>query len=116
MIDSNLRDTWIAGAAKPGLASAIDSDRIVAAVRAANSQADAIVVYLHWGEEGNNCPTSSMRELASRLSAAGADAIVGTHAHTLVGDGWLGKTTCRMGWATSSGTPPARTPTAASPA
>ncbi|HEX6755140.1 MAG TPA: CapA family protein [Mycobacteriales bacterium] len=92
---SQIRDrtlaAWTAGAASPGIASAY-SDRLVAAVRAARRQAEIVVVYVHWGVEGDSCPTAEMRTLAAALSAAGADAVVGTHAHLLLGGGYLDRT------------------------
>ena len=90
---SQIRDrtltAWSAGAASAGIASAYD-DRLVAAVRAARARAEIVVVYLHWGVEGQGCPSGDQRALAARLAAAGADAVVGTHAHLLLGAGWLG--------------------------
>jgi len=50
------------------------------------------VVYLHWGVEGQSCPSAEQRALAGRLAAAGADAVVGTHSHLLLGSGFLGRT------------------------
>ncbi len=92
---SQVRDrtlsAWTAGPDGPGIASAY-SDRLVAAVRAARGRADVVVVYLHWGVEGRSCPTAEMRTLAADLAGAGADAVVGTHAHLLLGAGWLGRT------------------------
>jgi poly-gamma-glutamate synthesis protein (capsule biosynthesis protein) len=82
---------WTAGPSSPGIASA-DSDRLVAAVRDARQRADIVVVYLHWGTEGRECPNAAQRSLAGRLAAAGADAVVGTHAHLLLGAGWLHST------------------------
>jgi poly-gamma-glutamate capsule biosynthesis protein CapA/YwtB (metallophosphatase superfamily) len=66
--------------------------RAVATVKAARGQADVVVVYLHWGQEYNQCPTVAMRSLARQLADAGATMVIGTNAHVLVGDGWLGKT------------------------
>ena len=71
----------------PGVASAY-SDRLVAAVRAAKKQADAVIVYLHWGTEYVHCPNEDQYSIADKLSAAGASAVVGTHAHGLQGAGW----------------------------
>jgi poly-gamma-glutamate synthesis protein (capsule biosynthesis protein) len=92
---SQIRDrtlaAWSAGASSPGIASAYD-DRLVAAVRAARHRAEVVVVYLHWGVEGQGCPSGDQRAVAARLAAAGADAVVGTHAHLLLGAGWLGPT------------------------
>jgi poly-gamma-glutamate capsule biosynthesis protein CapA/YwtB (metallophosphatase superfamily) len=92
---SQIRDhtlaAWSATDTGPGIASAYD-DRLVAAVRAAREQAEIVVVYLHWGVEGQGCPSGEQRTLAARLAAAGADAVVGTHAHQLIGAGYLGRT------------------------
>jgi poly-gamma-glutamate capsule biosynthesis protein CapA/YwtB (metallophosphatase superfamily) len=82
---------WRADDGSPGIASAY-SDRLVAAVRDARQQAEVVVVYVHWGEEGRSCPLGVQRDLAARLAGAGADAVVGTHAHLLLGGGWLGPT------------------------
>jgi poly-gamma-glutamate synthesis protein (capsule biosynthesis protein) len=71
---------------------AVDVTRSAAAVRAARAVADVVVVYAHWGQEGNNCPTAEMKTFASRMSEAGATVVLGTHSHLLLGDGWMGKT------------------------
>jgi poly-gamma-glutamate synthesis protein (capsule biosynthesis protein) len=92
-----LWESWRAGDGRPGLAYAMDSDRALAAVRAARSAADVVVVYLHWGQEGNQCPLPEMTTLARRLAEAGADLVVGTHAHLLLGGGWLGRTYVQYG-------------------
>jgi poly-gamma-glutamate synthesis protein (capsule biosynthesis protein) len=75
----------------PGIASAF-SPRLIAAVRAAHQRAQVVVVYLHWGQEGYACPLGVQRQLAAILARNGADVIVGTHAHLLLGGGWLGST------------------------
>ena len=49
-------------------------------------------MYLHWGAEGRGCPTAGQRELARSLADAGADVVVGAHAHVLLGAGMLGDT------------------------
>ena len=92
---SQIRDrtlaAWSATDTGPGIASAYD-DRLVAAVKAARTRAEIVVVYLHWGIEGQGCPSGEQRTLAARLAAAGADAVIGAHAHLLLGAGWLGST------------------------
>ncbi len=82
---------WEADPDSPGLAAAhSDAGRaLVAAVRAAAAVDHVVVVYLHWGVEFQGCPTPRQRSLARRLAAAGADVIVGTHTHVLLGSGWL---------------------------
>jgi poly-gamma-glutamate synthesis protein (capsule biosynthesis protein) len=72
----------------PGVASAYNDQRLVAAVRAAKKRADAVIVYLHWGTEYVHCPNGDQYSLADKLAAAGATAVVGTHAHGLLGAGW----------------------------
>ncbi|MER7668372.1 CapA family protein [Kitasatospora sp. NPDC096128] len=83
---------WRAGANKPGIASALDVPALVSAVQAAKQQAPVVLVYLHWGEEGKACPTGAQTAVAKKLAAVGASAVVGTHAHTMVGSGMLGNT------------------------
>jgi poly-gamma-glutamate synthesis protein (capsule biosynthesis protein) len=90
VLDNNLAATWTAGPDKPGLASARDVPRLLDAVRAARATADTVVVYLHWGKELATCPTSSQRTIAQRLVDAGADIVVGSHAHVQLGAGRLG--------------------------
>ena len=63
---------------------------LVAAVEAARKTADTVVVYLHWGTELDACPNPLQEPLAQVLVQAGADIVVGTHAHVLLGGGYLG--------------------------
>ena len=59
------------------------ADRACLAVRAARSQADVVVVSVHWGTEDQHDPTPRQRQVASRLFEAGADLILGHHPHVL---------------------------------
>lgn len=81
---------WPAGRTSPGVASARDPDRLVRAVRRAAKVDDVVVVYLHYGTERVACPTGEQREIAAELTEAGADVVVGAHAHVLLGAGWRG--------------------------
>jgi hypothetical protein len=83
---------WDVGPGDPGLAAARDDTRLLAAVRAANAYSDVVAVYLHWGAENQRCPTARQRKLAQKLADAGADVVVGTHAHVLLGAGMLDDT------------------------
>lgn len=87
-----LESTWAATDRRAGVAMASDLARATAAVRAARSAADLVIVFNHWGREGVACPLPEEKTFAARLAAAGADVIIGAHAHTLQGSGWLGKT------------------------
>ena len=91
VLDDHLISSWSAGPGKPGLASAKDVPRLVQEVRRARRSADTVVVYLHWGVELEGCPTPDQRGLARQLVAAGADIVVGGHAHRLQGGGRMGK-------------------------
>ena len=90
MIDSDLQTAWTATATQPGLASAYDVGELVAEVEAARKWADTVIVYLHWGTELDACPNPLQEPLADVLVKAGADIVVGTHAHVLLGGGYLG--------------------------
>lgn len=89
---SELADTWQATEKRPGIAHFAHGDLITDAVAEANASADVVVVIPHWGTEGQQCPDAQQKKWAQRLSEAGADAIVGTHAHLLQGMGWQGST------------------------
>ena len=82
---------WAATADSPGTADAVDPRRLLRAVAAADDSADVVVVYLHWGVQGTGCPTEGQRDLARDLVGAGADVVVGSHAHQLQSDGRLGR-------------------------
>jgi len=75
----------------PGVAGNLASnERLVAAVKDAVARYDVVVVFLHWGTDYENCPDGRQFATANALEAAGADVIVGGHAHRVQGSGWLG--------------------------
>jgi Bacterial capsule synthesis protein PGA_cap len=90
LIDSNLVSSWTATPSQPGVASAIDPTALVRAVQQVRRSADTIVVYLHWGTETQACPNPQQEPLAEQLVKAGADVVIGTDAHVLLGGGYLG--------------------------
>jgi poly-gamma-glutamate synthesis protein (capsule biosynthesis protein) len=89
---AELASSWVATDTGPGEAHAINLSRTLAAVRAAKRQARIVVVFMHWGTEGQACPDANQLALAPKLAAAGATIIVGAHPHVLQGSGWLGHT------------------------
>jgi poly-gamma-glutamate synthesis protein (capsule biosynthesis protein) len=89
---AELASSWVATPTRPGEANAIDLGRTLAAVRAAKRLAPTVIVFMHWGTEGEACPDPNQLILARKLAAAGASIIVGAHAHMLQGSGWLGHT------------------------
>ena len=89
---AELASSWVATRTRPGEANAISLHRTLAAVRAARKLAGVVIVFMHWGTEGQACPDAEQLSLAPRLAAAGASIIIGAHAHVLQGSGWLGRT------------------------
>lgn len=76
-----------AGSSSPGIANAF-SPELITAVRAAKAAGYVVIVYIHWGTEYVTCPNADQQALAASLAAAGATAVIGTHAHVLQGAGW----------------------------
>jgi hypothetical protein len=89
-IAANLTSTWTATSSQGGVASALDPTELVRAVQAARRTADTVVVYLNWGTETVACPDPQQEPLTQQLVNAGADIVVGTGAHVLLGAGYLG--------------------------
>ncbi|WP_307874444.1 CapA family protein [Frankia nepalensis] len=88
VLDDELAAAWTAGPGKPGLASAKDMTKLLSAVRAARADSDTVVVFLHWGVERRACPGTDQSGIVPALVDAGADIVVGSHAHLLQGGGW----------------------------
>jgi poly-gamma-glutamate capsule biosynthesis protein CapA/YwtB (metallophosphatase superfamily) len=84
--------SWTATDTQAGVASTkYDAQaRMVAAIQAARPEVDTVVVFLHWGVERMGCPSPRQEQLARALVDAGADIVVGSHAHWLQGAGRLG--------------------------
>ncbi|MEU4513578.1 CapA family protein [Nonomuraea wenchangensis] len=90
VLDSEFIQAWTATADKGGLASAKDEAALLRAVRQARKNSDTVIVHLHWGTEMQKCPNEAQLSLAPKLVKAGADVVVGGHAHILLGSGYLG--------------------------
>ncbi len=86
-LEPALVSSWTAADTRPGLAFTIDPTRLLAGVRAARQEVDTLVVFLHWGIEQTHCASPEQHSLALALVAAGADIIVGSHAHRVFGAG-----------------------------
>jgi poly-gamma-glutamate capsule biosynthesis protein CapA/YwtB (metallophosphatase superfamily) len=89
---AELAPSWVATRTRPGEANAINLTQTLAAVRAARRLAPIVIVFMHWGTEGQACPDPNQLALAPKLAAAGASIIIGAHAHVLQASGWLGHT------------------------
>jgi poly-gamma-glutamate synthesis protein (capsule biosynthesis protein) len=89
---AELAPSWVATRTRSGEANAINVGETLAAVRAAKRIAPIVIVFMHWGTEGQACPDANQLALAPKLAAAGASIIIGAHAHILQASGWLGHT------------------------
>ena len=76
---------WNAGNNKSGLATTYDPSRILAEIRKARAQADIVLCYIHWGEEGKTLPVDYQKNLAHAYIDNGADIVIGSHPHVLQG-------------------------------
>ena len=85
---AELASSWVGTPSRPGEANAIDLPGTLAAVRAARRLAPVVIVFMHWGTEGQACPDQAQLALAPELAAAGASIIIRAHAHMLQGSGW----------------------------
>jgi hypothetical protein len=89
-LEPDLIPAWSATDTQPGVAFSIDRTRLVDGVRAVRPDVDTLVVFLHWGTEETSCASSEQQDLAATLLAAGADIVVGSHAHRVFGAGHVG--------------------------
>jgi poly-gamma-glutamate capsule biosynthesis protein CapA/YwtB (metallophosphatase superfamily) len=76
---------WFAGKNQPGIASAYQEDKVLAAIEKEKPDADFLFVYIHWGVEKNTIPEEWQRRLARDMIDTGADGVIGSHPHVLQG-------------------------------
>jgi poly-gamma-glutamate capsule biosynthesis protein CapA/YwtB (metallophosphatase superfamily) len=79
--------SFAAGATTPGTAWLIEKD-VVSDIKAARKQADIVLLFLHWGDDLVPAETPDQVRLAHHLIDAGADAVIGGHAHLTQGIEW----------------------------
>ena len=60
-----------------------DEKRVVESLEYARARADAVIVYVHWGDEYADVANERQRYLAGVLSKHGADAVIGCHPHVI---------------------------------
>jgi hypothetical protein len=89
-LEPELIPSWSATDTQPGIAFSIDRTRLVDEVAQVRPEVDTLVVFLHWGTEETWCASGEQQDLASALLGAGADIIVGSHAHRVFGAGKVG--------------------------
>ena len=72
---------WNIENCQPGLFCTYDSTRLVERIKEIESQCDYVVVFVHWGKEKKAYPEEYQHTLAKQYIDAGADLVVGNHAH-----------------------------------
>ncbi|CAB4922209.1 unannotated protein [freshwater metagenome] len=89
---SSMVTWWTAAPGVPGIASAEEAyqEQLAQAVRDLRPTVNTLAVYLHFGTEKETCPNARQKELVDLMISAGADIVVGTHAHRLQGIGYQG--------------------------
>lgn len=74
-----------AAADTPGVLRCYDPERFLQVIAEAASQADYVVASVHFGTEYESMADETQRELAYAMIDAGADAVIGSHAHVIQG-------------------------------
>lgn len=63
--------------------SLYNQNRLLQQIKTARTQADVVIVALHWGEEYSQRAADWQQQFVQAASAAGADLILGAHPHVL---------------------------------
>lgn len=74
-----------AGETTPGVLRCYDPKAFLAVIQEAEQQADFVIANVHWGTENSHALEAVQPETAYQYIDAGADLIIGTHAHCLQG-------------------------------
>ena len=77
------QDSQVAIGDEIGTSVGHDFPRALEAIREAEANADLVIVVIHWGIEQDTQPRSYQVDEAHRMIDAGADVILGHHAHRL---------------------------------
>ncbi len=64
-------------------AAPIDRDKMRSEIEAAQKIADAVVVYMHWGDENTFELNEEQRDISAFLAGMGVDLTIGSHAHVI---------------------------------
>ncbi|MEH7120293.1 CapA family protein [Neobacillus vireti] len=74
---------------KEFLVNIIDKNTMKSEIARAKSNADVVVMSLHWGNEYERIPTNEQRDVAQFLANEGVDIIFGSHPHVLQPMEWI---------------------------
>ena len=82
-IERTLNFTQEATGVAPGVLKCLNPDIFCEEIRQAKANADYVIVFPHWGTEGNANYGEDQVVLARKFVEAGADVIIGGHTHCL---------------------------------
>ena len=77
--------TPVATESTPGVMGTYETDEFIKAIKAADSQCDVLVAYVHWGTENTTKLDETQKSFAREYIDAGVDAVIGGHTHCLQG-------------------------------
>jgi len=69
----------------PGVFRCYDPERLLSVIEQADRESDFIILFVHWGEENSSRLESVLKKTSHQYIDAGADLIIGSHAHRLQG-------------------------------
>lgn len=84
-IERSLPYTKQATEVSAGVLKTLDPSIFTEVIQEAKKTSDYVLVFVHWGTEGNANYGQDQRKLAEAFEAAGADVIIGGHTHCLQG-------------------------------
>ena len=68
-----------------GVMRTYNPEKYLSVIASAEEQCDYNIVYVHWGAEGSNQIEDGLYEMGGKYIDAGADIVIGAHAHILQG-------------------------------
>ncbi len=74
-----------AGETSPGVLRTYDTARFLEVIREARQKSDIVIAYVHWGKEDSHSLEDVQLKAGREYIDAGADVVVGAHAHVLQG-------------------------------
>lgn len=76
---------WNAGTERSGMFTTYDPTALLQEIEEGKKKCDALIVYVHWGEESATFPEDYQVTMAHQYIDAGADAVIGAHPHVMQG-------------------------------
>lgn len=68
-----------------GVLRTYDPEKYIGVISSAAKESDYVIAYVHWGKEGSHDIEEGLPEMGAAFIDAGADIVIGSHAHVLQG-------------------------------